>query len=103
SDAGLFGAGMGSSSPASEMLHKTRSLSSLSLSSFREPLYNPTSRMRCDKMASQGGGLIGTMVMRSSVPPAALIVVSASLVWYRFLGLDGSEFSGGCVSLPRLD
>src|SRR5215831_1407862 len=43
------------------------------------------------------------MVMRSSVPPAALIVVSASLVWYRFLGLDGSEFSGGWLTGPILN
>ena len=41
--------------------------------------------------------------MRSSAPQTALIVVSASLVWYRFLGLDGSEFSGGWLTGPILN
>jgi hypothetical protein len=40
--------------------------------------------------------------MHSSAPLVASIGLGAAVAWYRFLGLDGSEFSGGWLTGPLL-
>jgi hypothetical protein len=42
------------------------------------------------------------MTMRWSAPQVASIVLGAAVAFWRFQGLDGTEFSGGWLSGPML-
>jgi hypothetical protein len=43
------------------------------------------------------------MTMRSSALQVAGLALVAAVSWYRFLGLDGPEFSGGWLTGPLLN
>lgn len=43
------------------------------------------------------------ILVRQSLLQVVSIVVGAAVSWYRFLGLDGTEFSGGWLTGPMLN